>query len=267
MAFGLIVFGDELLSGKRQDAHVPKLIELLAERGEELAWARYVRDDRAAQASALRQALASGDVVFACGGIGATPDDHTRQAAALAAGVPLQPHAEAQALIWQRAREMAADKGLPPPGPEQPDMLRRLDMGVLPQGARLIPNPYIRIAGFSLGGVHFVPGFPVMAHPMMAWVLETEYGLHPRPSAVRERSVVLQGAFEAQLSPLMELIEASFVGIKVFSLPSEDHPTWGKCVELGVKAGADDAQREAAFLAMKAGLNQLGASICTELVR
>jgi molybdopterin-biosynthesis enzyme MoeA-like protein len=179
----------------------------------------------------------------------------------------LQAHTEAQALIWQRAREMAAEKGLPPPTTEQPDMLRRLDMGVLPAGARLIPNPYNRIAGFSLGRVHFVPGFPVMAHPMMAWVLETEYGLLPRPKAVRERSVVLQGVFEAQLSPLMETVEASFVGIKVFSLPSEDHPTWGKCVELGVKAGLDDAQRQAAFEALKEGLPQCGARICTELVR
>jgi molybdopterin-biosynthesis enzyme MoeA-like protein len=267
MPFGLIVFGDELLSGKRQDAHAPKLIELLAERGEELAWARYVRDDRAAQASALRQAFASGDVVMACGGIGATPDDHTRQAAALAAGVPLQPHPEAQALIWERSREMAADRGLPVPSADDPDMQHRLDMGVLPAGARLIPNPYNRIAGFSLGRVHFMPGFPVMAHPMMAWVLEQEYGLQPRAAEVRERSVVLQGAYEAQLTPLMERIEAEHAGIKVFSLPSVDHPTWGRCIELGVKAGRDDAQRQAAFDALKWGLHEFGAIVCTELVR
>ncbi|MFN8849284.1 MAG: competence/damage-inducible protein A [Inhella sp.] len=267
MPFGLIVFGDELLSGKRQDAHAPKLIELLAERGEELAWARYVRDDRAAQAAALRQALASGEGVMACGGIGATPDDHTRQAAALAAGRPLQAHPEAQALIWQRAREMAAERGLPPPSPQNPDMQRRLEMGVLPAGARLIPNPYNRIAGFSLGRVHFLPGFPVMAHPMMAWVLEQEYGLWPRPAEVRERSLVVQGAYEAQLTPLMEGIEAEFPGIKVFSLPSVDHPSWGRCIELGVKAGSGDGQRQAAFAALRQRLHDFGAFICTEMVR
>ncbi len=265
--FGLIVFGDELLSGKRQDAHVPKLIELLAERGQELAWARYVRDDKAIQAAALRAALASGDVVFCCGGIGATPDDHTRQAAALALGLPLQAHPQAQALIRQRAAEMAAEKGEPPPGDDQPDMQRRLEMGVFPVGSRLIPNPYNRIAGFSHGRLHFLPGFPVMAHPMMAWVLEQEYGLLPRAAEARERSLVVQGVFEAQLSPLMERIEAGHPGVKVFSLPSVDHPQWGRCIELGVKAGRDDAQRQGAYADLVHGLHQHGAVICTELVR
>jgi molybdopterin-biosynthesis enzyme MoeA-like protein len=265
--FGLIVFGDELLSGKRQDAHAPKLIELLAERGQELGWARYVRDEKPAQAAALRAAFASGDVVFCCGGIGATPDDHSRQAAALALGVPLQPHAGAQALIRQRAAEMALEKGEPPPPDSQPDMQQRLQMGVFPQGARLIPNPYNRIAGFSLSRLHFLPGFPVMAHPMMAWVLDQEYGLRAGAVEPRERSLVLRGAMEAQLTPLMEAVEADFAGIKVFSLPSVDHPEWGRCIELGVKAGRDDAQRLDAYTALLRGVNQFGATICTELVR
>lgn len=267
MQFGLIVFGDELLSGKRQDAHAPKLIELLAERGRELAWARYVRDDRGQQAAALRAALAGGDAVFCCGGIGATPDDHSRQAAALALGLPLQAHAEAQALIRQRSVELAVERGEPPPQDAQPDMRRRLEMGVLPRGSRLIPNPYNRIAGFSLGRLHFLPGFPVMAHPMMAWVLEQEYGLLPRPPEPRERSAVLQGAYEAQLTPLMEGIEAGHPGIKVFSLPSVDHPRWGRCIELGVKAGQGDGQRQLAYADLVRGLHQFGAVICTELVR
>lgn len=265
--FGLIVFGDELLSGKRQDAHAPKLIELLAARGHELAWARYVRDDRAAQASALRAAAASGDAVFCCGGIGATPDDHTRQAAALAFGVPLQPHPEAQRLIHERAAHMAAERGEAAPAADDPDMQRRLEMGVFPAGCRLIPNPFNRIAGFSFGRLHFVPGFPVMAHPMMAWVLEQEYGLLERAPEVRERSCIVNNDFESRLSPLMERIEAEHAGIKVFSLPSVDHPQWGHCIELGVKAGQDDAQRQRAYASLVRGLHQLGAAICTELVR
>jgi molybdopterin-biosynthesis enzyme MoeA-like protein len=265
--FGLIVFGDELLSGKRQDAHTPKLIALLAERGQELAWARFVRDTRAEQAAVLRQALASGDAVFCCGGIGATPDDHTRQAAALALGLPLQPHAEAQALIRQRATEMAAQKGEPPPDDAEPLMQQRLQMGVFPAGSRLIPNPYNRIAGFSRGRLHFLPGFPVMAHPMMVWVLEQEYGLLPRPPETLERSLLLTGAMEAQLTPLMEQIEREHAGIKVFSLPSENHPEWGRCIELGVKAGRDDAQRQGAYAALKQGVHDFGANIRSELVR
>lgn len=267
LRFGLIVFGDELLSGKRQDAHAPKLIELLAARGQELAWARYVRDAREEQAAALRAAFASGDIVFCCGGIGATPDDHTRQAAALALGLPLQAHAEAQALIRQRAAEMAAERGEALAPDEEPSMRQRLQMGVLPAGSRLVPNPYNRIPGFSLGRLHFLPGFPVMAHPMMAWVLEQEYGLLPAEAGARERSLVLQGAYEAQLTPLMERIEAEHPGIKVFSLPSVDHPQWGRCIELGVKAGRDDAQRLGAYDALKQGVHDFGATVCTELVR
>ena len=87
--FGLIIIGDEILSGKRQDKHLPKVIDLLKARGLGLAWARYVGDDRRQITAALKDAFASGDVVFSCGGIGATPDDHTRQCAA--AAHPLKP--------------------------------------------------------------------------------------------------------------------------------------------------------------------------------
>ena len=91
-SFGLIIVGDEILSGKRADKHMPKVIELLAARGLALSWVRYVGDDRERITAALRDAFASGDVVFSCGGIGATPDDHTRQCAAAALGVELALH-------------------------------------------------------------------------------------------------------------------------------------------------------------------------------
>ena len=87
MNFGLIIVGDEILSGKRQDKHLPKVIELLSARGLALSWARYIGDERPGITAALRDAFASGDAVFCCGGIGATPDDHTRQCAAAASGV------------------------------------------------------------------------------------------------------------------------------------------------------------------------------------
>ena len=94
-AFGLIIIGDEILSGKRADKHLPKVIELLAARGLSLAWARCVGDDRQRITAALQDAFASADVVFSCGGIGATPDDHTRQCAAAALGVELALHPQA----------------------------------------------------------------------------------------------------------------------------------------------------------------------------
>ena len=113
MNFGLLIIGDEILSGKREDKHLPKIIEALGARGLGLAWARYVGDDPARITADLRDAFASGDVVFSCGGIGATPDDHTRQAAAAALGVPLALHPKARDLIVERMQDLARERGLP----------------------------------------------------------------------------------------------------------------------------------------------------------
>jgi molybdopterin-biosynthesis enzyme MoeA-like protein len=234
---GLIIIGDEILSGKRQDSHLAKFIALLGERGMQLSWAQYLGDDRELLTAKLREAFASGDLIVSCGGIGATPDDHTRQSAAAALGRPLALHPQARELIWQRVQQTAAEQGTTA-DPEHPDTLRRFEMGTFPDGAGIIPNPYNKIPGFFVGSVHFVPGFPVMAHPMMAWVLDRFPQLHRRVDVI-ERSLIVQGAMEASLTPLMESIEAGFPGIKVFSLPSVDHPQWGRCIELGVKGDVD----------------------------
>jgi molybdopterin-biosynthesis enzyme MoeA-like protein len=260
---GLVIVGDEILSGKRQDKHLARLIELLSARGLMLSWARYVGDDRPRIIAALREAFASGELVFCCGGIGATPDDHTRQCAAAALGVELALHPGAAALIRERMRDVAHEQGLPYE-PDRADNVHRLNMGVFPAGATLIPNPYNKIAGFSVGDVHFVPGFPVMAWPMMEWVLDQRYAhLHGGARSV-ERSVIVFGAMEASLTPLMEDIEARFPGVKVFSLPSVDHPQWGRHIELGVKAMTDP---EAAYAALRAGLDAFGAKLGPEVVR
>ena len=250
MNFGLIIIGDEILSGRRQDKHMAKVIELLAARGHALAWARYIGDDRERITVALREAFASGDVVFSCGGIGATPDDHTRQCAALACGQPLQLHPEAKVLIQERMRDVAIEQGVPYE-PDRADNVHRLNMGVFPLGASLIPNPYNKIPGFSVGHVHFVPGFPVMAHPMIEWVLDQRYPDLRSPEH-EERALYVFGANEASLTPLMEDIEARFEEVKVFSLPSVDHPERGLHIELGVK-GAPRAV-EAAFAYLRQAL-------------
>jgi molybdopterin-biosynthesis enzyme MoeA-like protein len=260
---GVIIIGDEIMSGKRQDKHLPKLIELLSERGLMLNWARYVGDDRGLITAALRDAFASGDLVFSCGGIGATPDDHTRQCAAAALGVELALHPQARDLILERMRDVALEQGKPFE-PDLPDNVHRLNMGVFPAGAAIIPNPFNKIAGFSVQHVHFVPGFPVMAWPMMAWVLDHHY-VHLQGGARSvERSVIVYGAMEASLTPLMEDIEARFDGVKVFSLPSVDHPEHGRHIELGVKRLGDPAE---AYAALRTGLLQFGAKLGPEMVR
>ena len=205
--------------------------------------------------------MASGDVVFSCGGIGATPDDHTRQCAAAASGRTLALHPEAKLLIEQRMRETAAEQGVVFE-PDRPDNIHRLNMGVFPEGVAIIPNPYNKIPGFSLGDVHFVPGFPVMAHPMIEWVLDQRYG-HLRPAAHAERALFVQGGMEATLTPLMESIEAEHPGVRVFSLPSVDHPTRGRHIELGVKGEPGAVDR--AFAALRSGLTAFpGLQVSTE---
>ncbi len=262
--FGLIVIGDEILSGKRQDKHLPKVIELLGARGLALAWARYVGDHRERIVAVLRDAFASGDIVFSCGGIGATPDDHTRQSAALALGRPLALHPEARTLIEQRMRELAAERG-EPYEPDRPDNRHRLAMGVFPEGAEIVPNPYNRIPGFSIGDVHFVPGFPVMAHPMIEALLDGRYAALHGSQREAERSVIVFGTMEATLTPLMESIEQRFAGVRVFSLPSVDHPQWGRHIELGVKGSP--AAVEPAFAALRAELAAMNVRLGAEMVR
>jgi molybdopterin-biosynthesis enzyme MoeA-like protein len=264
MNFGLIIIGDEILSGKRADKHLPKVIELLSARGLALAWVRYVGDDPQRITADLKFAFDSGDVVFSCGGIGATPDDHTRQCAAAALGRPLALHPEARDLIFERMRDTAAEQGVPFE-PDRHDNVHRLNMGVFPEGAQIIPNPYNKIAGFSVGSVHFVPGFPVMAWPMVEWVLDQRYAHLQGQGTQQEKSVIVFGAMEAALTPLMEAIEARFDGVKVFSLPSVDHPQWGRHIELGVKGPAE--LLPAAYAHLLAGLETHGAKLGPELVR
>ena len=262
--FGLVIVGDEILSGKRADKHMPKLIELLAARGLQLAWADYVGDSPARITDTLRRAFAGGDVVFSCGGIGATPDDHTRQCAAAALGVPLALHPQAEALIRERMQDVAREQGTPY-DPDRADNVHRLNMGVFPQGATIIPNPYNKIPGFTVGDVHFVPGFPVMAWPMMEWVLDQKYRHLFTSGAYVEKSVIVFGSMEATLTPLMEQIEREHPGVRVFSLPSVDHPEYGRHIDLGVKGAP--AQVEPAYLLLRAGLAALDVNLGPELVR
>ena len=255
--FGLIVVGDEILSGRRADRHLQHLAGLLAERGLHLSWARYVGDEPQLLTQTLRDAWAGGGAVFCTGGIGATPDDYTRQCAAEALGLPIEPHEDAIALIDARSHEMATERG----GvydPRAPDNVQRRIMGHLPRGARLLPNSYNRIPGFALGEppqgrvLYFMPGFPVMAWPMMEWALERDWSACFERGRWMERSIIVRGEGEAVLTPLMERIEAQHAGVKVFSLPSMDHPEYGRHIELGVKGAP--AAVEPAWAALKDGL-------------
>ena len=222
-SFAAIIIGDEILSGKRADQHFAKVAELLAARGLRLAWVEYLGDSRARIAATLRRSLAAGDVVFSFGGIGNTPDDQTRQAAADALGVDLVLHPDAEREIRARFGDQTNDV--------------RLLLGTFPRGVDIIPNPSNRIPGFRIRDHHFVPGFPQMAHPMVEWALETFYSDLFDCHATVEQAFLLTGAnaYESALLDLMEGIVADFPTLRLFSLPSIAPDGQRRHLELGVE--------------------------------
>jgi len=229
--FGALIIGDELLVGKRQDKHLPFVIEALAKRGLRLSWAHYLGDEPERITAALQRSFDTSDVVFSFGGIGATPDDHTRQCAAAALGVSLKIHPDAE-------REIRARFGVE-------TTPQRLAMGEFPEGAVVIPNPVNRIPGFTIHEHHFVPGFPQMAWPMLEWVLDTKYQKLFNRDRWGEESILVYEAGESQLIFAMQQVESGFKGIKVFSLPSMGQDGSRIHVELGVRG--DPAQVEPAM--------------------
>ena len=189
MNFGLLIVGDEILSGKRADKHLPKVIELLAARGLQLAWARYVGDDPAGSPPTSSDAFASGDSSFVRRHRRHARRPHPPVRRGRARRSPRTPSASAgpgdRAHAGRRAR---AGQGLRSRSRGQPAPAQH---GGVPEGAEIIPNPYNKIAGFALAGggaVFFVPGFPVMAWPMIEWVLDTRFRhLHGTPRRASAR--------------------------------------------------------------------------------
>lgn len=221
--FGAVIIGDEILSGKRQDKHFERIAAMLGARGLRLSWVEYLGDDRQRLTDTFNRTMAAGDVVFSCGGIGNTPDDHTRQAAAAALGVGLEIHPEGV----EEAKIRFGDDMTP----------QRLQLVTFPAGARIIPNPFNRIPGFMAREHYFVPGFPQMAHPMIEWVLDTFYRDCFQPVAnTVDKAFLLTGpmAYESALLDLMERIVAAYPTLRLFSLPSIQG-TERRHLELGVE--------------------------------
>jgi len=104
-----------------------------------------------------------------------------------------------------------------------------------------------------------------MAWPMIEWLLEQHYAAHFQRGAQGERSVIVYQGIEAQLTPLMQQIEAAHPQCKVFSLPSVDHPEYGRHLELGVKGPLQPVQ--AAYADLLAGLRAAAARLGPEMVR
>ena len=241
--FHLLITGNEQLSGKRQDKHFAKVIELLKARGLALDCVTFLGDDEARIAAVVADAAQRGDVLLCCGGIGATPDDRTRQACAAALKQPIERHAEAEALIVAQYGERARPN--------------RVLMADFPRGAALIPNPVNRVSGFSMGDCHFVPGFPEMAWPMIEWVLDTHYGhLFNATPAVEYLLRAKGSAAEGDLLDLMETVIAAHPGLEFSSLPFRGRDDLEPHIEFGFKGS--EALAASAYWQFEAGLRARG---------
>ncbi|WP_159991831.1 competence/damage-inducible protein A [Pelistega ratti] len=261
--FGLIVVGDEILSGRRQDAHFSKVIELLGKRGLQLSWAHFVPDDFDALVQEYQRSFASGDIVFSSGGIGSTPDDKTRDAVAHALELPLQLHPEAAELITQRTLKMA-EKGVYSSDMGTPENQRRLAMGLFPQGAEIVPNAYNQIPGFFIKDHTFVPGFPEMAWSMIEWVLDTHYAYLHNTQIEQSQSVFVYNLPESRITATLEFIENKWPSVKTFSLPTVERNGQPPYIDLGVK-GADQQALQEAFDHLKEAVLRLGGHFMDKL--
>lgn len=210
MNISALIIGDEILSGKRQDKHFAYLKELLAERGLELSSVLIVGDDPLQLERCLRFSMASDNLVFSFGGIGATPDDRTRQTVAKIAGVPITPHPEAVAMIEKKFGERAYPN--------------RILMGHLPEGAKLIPNSVNQVPGFSMGHHYFMPGFPEMAWPMCRWILDNLYSDLKNKRPAYEEIIFVHGGRESDLLGIMQQLDRDFPDLKLSSLPRLAEP-------------------------------------------
>lgn len=240
--FGMVIIGDEVLSGRRQDKHIPAMIERLNARGLRLAWVRIIGDEMDLIVRTLRQARDDADVVFCFGGIGATPDDLTRQAAAQAFNRQLIRHPQAEAQIIAQFGSEAFPY--------------RVLMADLPENCGLIPNPMNNVPGFSVHDCYFMPGFPEMAHRMLDWVLNTHFA-DAGNADYDEASLWVWDASENQLLELMRAFEQQYGALKLFSLPmlpSEQQPR--RRIELGLKGLRN--QLVPAMLALQSQIEALG---------
>jgi len=239
MNIGALIIGDEILSGKRQDRHFNHLQSVLAKRGLELSWTIIVGDDPEQLQRFLAFSLASKDLVFSFGGIGATPDDRTRQSVAKVAEVPLSPPPEAVAEIEGQFGDTAYPN--------------RILMANLPEGSRIIPNPINRVPGFSFNHHHFMPGFPEMSWPMLEWVLDNNYQELRNLAPESEQVIYVTKGRESDLLEVMIKIDINFPELRLSSLPH-----LGKHSHIEMSLRGDEKQVSEAMAILKTAIEHAG---------
>lgn len=150
---GLLVIGDEILSGRTKDKNIGYIAEYLTNIGIDLREVRVVADDETAIVEALNALRTRYTYVFTTGGIGPTHDDITADCVAKAFGVPIDHDPRAIALIKSRFQGELNEA--------------RMRMARIPAGAELIPNKISAAPGFRIGNVHVMAGVPAIMQAML----------------------------------------------------------------------------------------------------
>jgi molybdenum cofactor synthesis domain-containing protein len=232
----LVVIGDEILSGRTQDANLAYLARWLNVQGIRLKEARVVADDMAAIGTAVTQCLAAHDYVFTTGGIGPTHDDITVDAVAAALGVPVVLHPDAEATLRRYYGDRLTEA--------------RLRMARVPQGAELLANPETGAPGIRLGRLFIMAGVPKITQGMLRGLDGQLEGGRP----VIARAI---GAWtpESSVADLLAGIQKRHEEVQIGS-----YPFWreGKGGANFVLRGVDEAKLAAAITELKTALEADG---------
>lgn len=199
----LLIIGNEILSGRTEDANAPWLARRLGARGIRLHEIRMVRDEEGAIIGAVNELRRKYAHVFTTGGIGPTHDDITAECMAKAFGLPLGIDPEAR----ERLASYYKTKG-------EDITDARLRMARIPGGAMLIDNPVSGAPGFTVENVHVMAGVPRIMQAMFESMADTLPGGPPLLSRT-----VTAALRESQVAEGLEAIQKEFPDIEIGSYP------------------------------------------------
>jgi molybdenum cofactor synthesis domain-containing protein len=196
----LVIIGNEILSGRTQDANLAYLAKWLNQQGIRLSEVRVVGDETDDIVAAVNAVRARYDYVFTTGGIGPTHDDITVDAIAAAFDVPVIMHPDAEQSLRDHYQDRINDA--------------RLRMARVPQGALLIENQVSKAPGIKMGNVHIMAGIPGVMRGMLAALDGQLEGGEP----VLSRTISAYVA-ESVVAQLLIDVEAKHQGILIGSYP------------------------------------------------
>jgi len=227
----VLLIGDELLSGRTQDANLRALAEFLGPLGVQVREARTVPDLESEIAAALNALRARYNYVFTTGGIGPTHDDKTADAVALAFGLPVEINASARAVLHGHYGDALNET--------------RLRMARMPIGAIPIANPVSKAPGFQIGNVFVLAGVPSIMRGMLEDVAPRLRG----GAVVEQRTLRRPGLREGDIGAALGELQARFPEVALGSYPWFDAEGCG--VNL-VARSSDPARLEEALKALAA---------------